>query len=98
MTNPTHLAHLDQGIDAWNAWRSSSGVRPDLQHAPLGGMNLGGFNFAGADCRNAVFSKSDLSGCEFAGANLAFADLRETRLTGAVFSSASLFRGKLNGV
>jgi uncharacterized protein YjbI with pentapeptide repeats len=36
MSDPAHLAILDQGVDAWNAWRQDNpGVRPDLRGANL---------------------------------------------------------------
>jgi len=98
MANPAHIARIHEGVDAWNAWRATSQIRPDLRHAPLSRISLAGYNLAGADCRQAVFENSDLSGCEFAGANLGFANLRAARVTGAFFSNMSLFHADLREV
>jgi hypothetical protein len=39
MANPEHVAILQQGIDAWNAWiLSSQRVHPDLSEMDISGM------------------------------------------------------------
>jgi class 3 adenylate cyclase len=98
MANPLHLAYIDRGRDSWNLWRATSGVRPDLSHAPLSRISLAGYNFAGADCRRAIFLQSDLSGCQFGGANLAEADVSGCQLKGSIFSHTSICGGKIIGV
>jgi hypothetical protein len=35
MPNPDHLKALQQGVDAWNAWRKPD-ITPDLGGADLG--------------------------------------------------------------
>jgi hypothetical protein len=49
MANADHLKVLEQGVDAWNAWRRESSVRPDLRGADLWKPNLGGADLHEAD-------------------------------------------------
>lgn len=43
MANEEHLAILQRGVEAWNAWCAERpGARPDLGGAELGGANLEG--------------------------------------------------------
>ena len=49
MADPDHLSKLRQGVDAWNAWRKTEDVIPDLREAHLSEANLRGATFGGAD-------------------------------------------------
>jgi uncharacterized protein YjbI with pentapeptide repeats len=52
MANPDHLNTLEQGVDAWNAWRKQqSDTIPDLNGAELSGANLAGANLKGTDLK-----------------------------------------------
>jgi hypothetical protein len=45
MADPDHLNRLQQGVDAWNAWRErESLITPDLTRADLSGAILGDAN------------------------------------------------------
>jgi uncharacterized protein YjbI with pentapeptide repeats len=83
MANPEHLQILEQGVEAWNAWRKQNeGIRPDL---------------SGATLSRATLSRADLSGAILAGATLAGADLSRADLSGAILSRADLSRATLAG-
>jgi hypothetical protein len=43
MANEEHLVRLQQGVEAWNAWREANrDIKPDLRGAALGMANLRG--------------------------------------------------------
>jgi hypothetical protein len=107
MANPEHLQLLQQGVEAWNKWRTEDRLitRLDLQSAVLGeadllGADLRGVNLSRADLRKANLSKTDLrkadlSGADLSGADLSGADLGWTRLLSATLSGAHLFDANL---
>ena len=79
---------LEQGFEAWNAWRGKSPQElPDLTMASLKNKNLRHFNFS-----NAKFSRADLSHVNFGLADLDGADLTGCNLTGTNLSACSLQR------
>lgn len=105
MADPEHLAILKQGVEAWNAWRERSGLRPELRGADLSGRvlpkidlgtarlrkaNLRKANFREAKFRRATFYKANLSGADLRGANLRRADLTKANLEGADLRGADL--------
>lgn len=50
MANPEHLAKVKQSVASWNEWLAREGPpNPDLCEADLGGADLDGVNFYGAD-------------------------------------------------
>ena len=56
MAKPEHLAKLEEGVEAWNAWRLENlDIVPDLN---------------GANLREAGFRWADRRGADFSGANL----------------------------
>jgi hypothetical protein len=78
MANPKHLAILQQGVEAWNAWRENDpDVNPDLSEADHSKANL-----TGANLTRANFDRAHLIG-----ANLFHADLTGAHLTRASRSS-----------
>jgi uncharacterized protein YjbI with pentapeptide repeats len=92
MANPEHLQILQQGVEAWNAWRKQHrDITPDFHNAPLSLTNL-----CQADMHNANLSGADLHGVSFREANLQGADLTDTtgllprQLAGADVSDARL--------
>ena len=96
MANPEHLAPLQQGVDAWNAWRAEKPfIRPDLLGANLTGANLGGANLNGADLSGADLGIANLTGADLSLANLSGANLRMANLSGAILSGANLSRSNL---
>jgi len=106
MANPEHLQLLQQGVEAWNAWRDhNTGVTPDLTNTDLRRADLIGANLAKttltaarisraflyrADLRGADLASADLTGSNFLGASLAGANLRGADLSRANFTWASL--------
>jgi uncharacterized protein YjbI with pentapeptide repeats len=109
MANPEHLQILEQGVEAWNAWRGRNGsIIPNLYRANLGGADLSGAFLHGANLREADLSEANLSGADlseaglyranFSGANLSGANLSETGLREVNFSGANLSGANLSHV
>ena len=98
-----HLALLQQGVDAWNAWMAEKlFIRPDLLGADLTGANLSLANLTGAILSGANLSRSNLLAANLGGANLTGADLLEANLNRADlrlanFSGANLTGANLGG-
>ena len=47
MGNPEHLAKLNEGVEAWNAWRGKTpDIMPDLHGANLCKVDLRGANLS----------------------------------------------------
>jgi hypothetical protein len=89
MANPEHLQILQQGVEAWNAWRSQNeGIEPDLCGADLGMANLAGAFLAGADLGMANLTGAFLTGADLAGAMLGMAMLDEANFSGANLGGA----------
>ena len=111
MANPEHVARIQQGVEAWNAWREENpDIRPDLSGANLGeanldwaylsraqlsGGNLGGADLGGANLRSTNLSKANLIKADLSGANLHEANLREADLIEANLGGADLSRANL---
>ena len=77
--NPEHLAKLQEGVEAWNAWRiDNPGIWPDLRGADLEGAHL-----QWADLRYANLEGAKLAEVALAGADLGWANLRGAKLGGA---------------
>jgi Pentapeptide repeats (8 copies) len=90
MANPEHLAKIDEGRDAWNAWRrrhrvGRQRVVPQLSDAPLDGRDLRGY-----DLSNANLWQAQLRRCRLQGANLYAAQMRGADLSGASLDDADL--------
>ena len=64
MANKKHIASLNQGVDAWNAWRQENLdiSHPDFYGADLSGANLGEADLRRANPRNADLGEADLGG------------------------------------
>jgi uncharacterized protein YjbI with pentapeptide repeats len=95
VANAAHLAILDQGVAAWNAWRErerrqETAVSPDLSNADLRGRDLTRANLSAAD----LFA-ADLPGARLAHALLNEANLSRAYLNGAVLTGAHLQRAVL---
>jgi hypothetical protein len=101
--NPEHLAKLQEGKDAWNAWRTQNpDIRPDLTRADLRGMNLAGYDLSSAFLTKAILKKANLTaanlrGAIMKGANLTEAKLKNARLIKARLSGADLTGADLTG-
>lgn len=96
MANEEHLAKLNEGVEAWNAWRKENPkIKPDLREADLSESHLGRANFSEADLTKAdlfqaVLTEANLSKAFLTGANLAMAQLDEACLTEAHLDQADL--------
>jgi uncharacterized protein YjbI with pentapeptide repeats len=113
MANPEHLAKLQQGVAAWNAWREQNpDIKPDLQKAnlyayPLGKVNLSNAilsraNLGAANLNRAIVTGANLNEATLTGAALYFADLSEATLSrallsGALMGQATLTKSDLSG-
>jgi uncharacterized protein YjbI with pentapeptide repeats len=86
MANAEHVAKLQEGVAAWNSWRTQNpDIRPDLQREGLSPKILDGANLRGADLRF-----TNLKDSKLAGADLRGADLRRANLIGVNLSCSSL--------
>jgi uncharacterized protein YjbI with pentapeptide repeats len=61
MADPEQLALLRKGPDAWNKWRETQNVKPDLAHAGLRGAHLPKVNLFEADLRLANLREANLA-------------------------------------
>jgi uncharacterized protein YjbI with pentapeptide repeats len=92
MPNDDHIAVLQRGAAAWNAWRAESGETPDLSRAGLRGLDLTEFDLSQADLRQA-----DLRGTNLTQANLSSAHLDGANFFKAVLDGADLTGAFLTG-
>jgi hypothetical protein len=96
MAETEHLVRLQQGTDAWNAWRGANpSVCPDLCEANLNGASPGGALLAGANLSKANLGRTNLNrvilgGADLSAADLSLADLSEGNLSNANVCSADL--------
>jgi len=103
VANPEHLEILQQGVEAWNAWRGREiGVLPNLADVELAGANLTGADFGSAILVRAKLSGAILINTHFpsanlGGADLAGADLRGASLSGAYLAKSNLREANLSG-
>ncbi|MFO1326678.1 MAG: pentapeptide repeat-containing protein [Rubrivivax sp.] len=107
MANDDHLARLDQGREAWNAWRrrhrrGERRVLPQLSQAVLDGRDLRGYdlcdaNLWGASLRRCRLDEASFQGAQMSGASLARATLNRADLRFAVLSRADLTGARLRG-
>jgi hypothetical protein len=98
MANDKHVALLNQGAAAWNAWREKNpGVRPDLSGENLRRANLFEADLSGANLSRADLSRADLTDADLFGANLSGANLRGANLFEADLFGANLFETDLFG-
>ena len=106
MADPDHLSIIEQGVEAWNTWRSANpDISPNLQGADLSGAALTEANLRGTDLseaclRGAELVRTDLRNAELREADLSSANLRRawleaSRAHKAIFRNASLFRATL---
>jgi len=94
MANPDHLARLQEGATAWNAWREQNpGIQPDLSGADLiqrdlRGINLRGVDLRGTELQDALLNSADLTRTVGLGApQLRGADLTGSKLPASIAES-----------
>src|ERR1700736_4632448 len=94
MANDEHVAVINQGIKAWNAWREERAGNPlarwsvdlsgaDLHNRDLSGAALYRTDFSGADLTGADLSGSTVDNSDFSGADLSGATLVGTNVADA---------------
>ncbi len=102
MANEQHLAMLNEGVEAWNAWREhNEHILPDLSKAKLAfrdlrAANFGNCAFCEADLEDADFRSADLRGADFSAANARNASFADTDLRNADFTYAVLLGANLS--
>jgi uncharacterized protein YjbI with pentapeptide repeats len=96
MANKKHLAILQQGVEAWNAWRKQNPKDiPDLSEANLTRADLRGADLSGAKLHGTKFMNVNLSQAKLLQANLSGANLRRATLGKADLRGADLSRSNL---
>lgn len=96
MANPEHLAKLEEGVEAWNAWRKKyPGIVPDLQGADLGAAQLQRARLSAAKLQGANLTEASLQGADLRAAKLQGATLWEVNLEGADLRMAQLQGARL---
>jgi Pentapeptide repeats (8 copies) len=97
MANEEHLVRLQQGVEAWNAWRlTNPRIQLNLSEADLCKADLSGADLMGATLTGAnLHMGATLTGANLHGADLREADLREADLMRANLSGADLWGAHL---
>ncbi len=98
MANAMHLAQIQQGIAAWNAWREEHPeIWPDLSGADLRQLDLSGVNLMRVNLRRANLMACNLSGAYLSEAMCSEASLLAANLSEAYLLEANLSRVNLTG-
>ena len=96
MPDDEHLAVLQRGVAAWNAWRAECDGPPDLSRAGLRSLDLSRFDLSRTDLRDADLRGTNCSGANLAGAHLEGANLFKAVLDGADLAGSFLYGALLN--
>ncbi|MFG6100551.1 pentapeptide repeat-containing protein [Leptothoe sp. ISB3NOV94-8A] len=97
MANKEHVKRLQEGVEAWNAWRENAPeIKPDLSSTSLNSTNLSQIDLSEADLSDTELFDVDLSGADLCGTWLYNADLRLANLSGANLSGAFLHDADLS--
>ena len=105
MSDPEHVAKLLEGAKAWNDWRQTTRLHPDLSDLNASdefrrnrnlesgqSLPLEGIDFSWTDLRHTNFYNSD-----FSNANFYAADLENSNFSHCRFHRANLTSAKLQG-
>ncbi len=96
-----YIELLEQGVDAWNRWRSDHpDERPNLESAYLFEKALPNINLSQTNLSRACLIGADLTGADLTGANLQGvyannANFQDARLTGAALDNGNLMEANL---
>lgn len=89
-----YMQLIEQGVDAWNRWRSEHPDQyPDLESAYLFEKSLRGINFSKTNLSRACLIGADLADANIAGANLSGIYANNANLQGASLAGADLQDG-----
>jgi len=92
MANAKHLARLEQGVAAWNAWRRRSPtVNPDLSRAFLIEAELRGINLSNTNLERANLRMSTLSRANLTRAVLRFTSQVDADIEGALLTGCEIY-------
>ena len=97
-----YLELIEQGVDAWNRWRSEHPEQyPELESAYLFEKSLQGINLRDANLSRACLIGADLVGADLTGANLSGvyasnANLQRANLTGADLRDSNFIEADLS--
>jgi hypothetical protein len=102
MADDEHVALLNEGVAAWNAWHRENPSIPNFREADLSGANLDEADLSGADLTKAnlyraTLMEAKLKRAELAGADLSGATLVGTDLSGANLAHANLAEANIAG-
>jgi uncharacterized protein YjbI with pentapeptide repeats/HJR/Mrr/RecB family endonuclease len=98
MANPKHLKILNQGVVAWNKWRTENPeIIPDLTDTNLAGKNFSGIDLNTASLMGTRLNGANLSNSYLRKANLMEAELKDVDLSGANLTRAVLTEADLTG-
>ncbi len=93
MASQEQLELLEQGVPAWNAWRSAHpNEKIDLMSADLLQADLSGIDLHDADLRRMNLREVNLSDADLRGADLYRSNMNRVKLVGAKLSGANLYR------
>ena len=96
MANVDQLKIIQQGVEAWNKWRTANpDDYVDLSGSYLGEMYLEGANLIKANLSGANLRKANLRGADLIGADLSMADLIDADLWRANLEEADLHKANL---
>jgi len=96
MSNPGHVAKIEEGVDAWNQWREENpDIIPDLSEANLFRANLFQATLLRATLSGADLRRANLFRANLFRANLSEANLFRAVLDGANLNEANLFEADL---
>lgn len=104
MPSSQHVAKLEEGARAWNAWRRQNpGVAPQLSdlslsvgHIQFGSVQGGPIDLSQADLRRAALGHATLVDADLTGAALVEADLSYARMTRAHLRGADLSHARFD--
>src|SRR5437868_111967 len=90
--DPDHLKLLQQGIEAWNAYREKEpSVEPDLSGGELSAANLHRANLHRANLLKANLVRANLIWADLGGANLIEANLVNADITSADLTGCRIY-------
>ncbi len=96
MANQEHLNKLNEGVKAWNQWRSEyQNIKPELSHAELIKANLSYADLSSADLSHADLYFANIINAELTNANVSYANLANTQPINAHFINANLSYAEL---